>query len=171
MQCDLADLESVKAAAETIKSKEDHLDMLINNAGVMAVPYGYTKQGLEMQCGTNVVGHALLSYMLLPLLVTSARKLSGTGRSVRMVQLSSIAHSKFGKGLPTHSWENLEKVNQDCGGTWGRYGKSKVGNILLANQLKELTAGENIRCVGTQETAPHALPPHMMPYLPILSPL
>lgn len=147
MQCDLADLESVKAAAETIRSKEDHLDMLINNAGVMAVPYGYTKQGLELQCGTNVVGHALLSYMLLPLLVTSARKLAGKGRSVRMVQLSSIAHSKFGKGLPQHSWENLEKVNQDCGGTWGRYGKSKVGNILLANQLKQLTAGENIRCV------------------------
>lgn len=51
VQCDLADLESVKAAANTISGKEERIDILLNNAGIMAVPYGLTKQGLEMQVG------------------------------------------------------------------------------------------------------------------------
>lgn len=51
VQCDLADLESVKAAAQAISAKEGRIDILLNNAGIMACPYGKTKQGLELQVG------------------------------------------------------------------------------------------------------------------------
>lgn len=147
--CDLADLESVKAAAAQLAKDTDRIDVLLNNAGVMAMPYSFTKQGLEIQCGTNVVGHALLSYLLLPLLVRTARsRKSASQSSVRVVQLSSLAHSSFGSGLPSMSWENLERVNEKLGpgfiGAWRRYGKSKTGNILLANHLHKLTEGEHI---------------------------
>lgn len=149
VSCNLADLESVKQAAETVSSKATRLDVILNNAGIMAAPYELTPQGLELQVGTNVVGHALLSYMLLPLAISTARSTSSSGTSVRMVQLSSIAHQKFGNGLSPANWESLERVNESfgkgAGATWKRYGKSKTGNILLANELRKATEGENIR--------------------------
>lgn len=99
--------------------------------------------------GTNVVGHALLSYMLLPLIIKAARHLKASSgssqRSARIVHVSSEGHRQFGAPFPKQSWETLERVNEELGSTWHRYGKSKVGNILLANELKKLTEGENIR--------------------------
>lgn len=86
--------------------------------------------------------------MLLPLIVNAARHLKSVGdgtRSARIVHVSSEGHRGFGDGLPKQSWENLERVNENLGSTWKRYGKSKTGNILLANQLQQLTKGENIR--------------------------
>lgn len=87
--------------------------------------------------------------MLLPRIVNAARhlKLSDATptRSARIVQVSSEGHRSFGAPFPKQSWENLDRVNEELGNTWQRYGKSKVGNILLANQLQKLTEGENIR--------------------------
>lgn len=53
LQCDLADLDSVRKAAEQVLAKESRLDILLNNAGVMAIPYGLTKQGIELQNGAS----------------------------------------------------------------------------------------------------------------------
>src|SRR3954469_24763429 len=65
---DLSDLESVAAFATAFSAGHDRLDLLINNAGVMAPPLGQTKQGLELQLGTNHIGHFALTAHLLPLL-------------------------------------------------------------------------------------------------------
>lgn len=146
VQCNLADLESVKAAAQTVLDKTDRIDLLLNNAGVMAMPYEKTKQGLEIQVGTNVVGHALLSYLLLPSIISTARNTSD--HCVRVVQVSSAAHTMFNGNIEGMGWKDLDEVNysfeKTYGATWKRYCKSKIGNILLANELAKLTEGENV---------------------------
>lgn len=149
VQCDLADLESVKAAAEEFTKREKKLHILLNNAGVMALPYGLTKQGLEMQNGTNVVGHMVLSFLLLPTLTATARSLPQGARSVRIVQISSVGHVVPPLMLQNQRWTSLEAVNRawkpEVVGTWIRYGMSKTGNVLLASALEKLTQNNGVR--------------------------
>lgn len=95
-----------------------------------------------IETGTNLVGHALLSFLLLDVIVSTSRKSSS--KSVRMIHLSSEAHERFGGSGPEYSWDSLDKVNQDMRSTWKRYGKSKIGNVLLSNEMKKLTAKENV---------------------------
>ena len=66
LQLDLASLKSVKEASDTFPASSNRLDLLINNAGIMAQPAGLTCDGYELQFGTNHVGHALLTKILLP---------------------------------------------------------------------------------------------------------
>ena len=86
MDLDLADLESVKRFAEGFISRYDKLDVLINNAGVMITPYRRTKDGFELQFGTNHLGHFALTGQLLPVLINTP--------SSRIVSISSIAARK-----------------------------------------------------------------------------
>src|ERR1700737_1864436 len=67
-QLDLANLSSIRAFADRIRAGNDNLDLLINNAGVMAAPYRRTADGFELQFGTNHLGHFALTGFLLPLL-------------------------------------------------------------------------------------------------------
>ena len=67
-QLDLASLRSIRAFADHIRAGNDHIDLLINNAGVMAAPYRRTADGFELQFGTNHLGHFALTGLLLPLL-------------------------------------------------------------------------------------------------------
>ena len=69
---DLADLDSVSAACSEIAAKEGRISLLLNNAGVMATPQEKTKQGFELQIGTNHLGHFALTRLLLPLLEVSS---------------------------------------------------------------------------------------------------
>ncbi len=71
LQLDLADLDSVQRAATELAERVDHVDVLMNNAGVMAVPYNRTAQGYELQFGTNHLGHFALTGQLLPLLLAA----------------------------------------------------------------------------------------------------
>ncbi|KAE8270450.1 hypothetical protein A4X09_0g1893 [Tilletia walkeri] len=141
---DLSSLASVKKAAETFKGKEKRLDILLNNAGVMAMPYTKTEDGLEMQVGTNVVGHYLFTMLLMPTLAATARlpEYADTGKTVRVVQVSSMGHTLLTKSRMDGGWKDLQSVNRKFSpevlGTWFRYGKSKTGNILLANRVKAL---------------------------------
>lgn len=64
-ECDLANFDSIREFADRFKKKENRLDILINNAGVMRCPKKLTKQGIEMQLGTNHMGHFLLTNLLL----------------------------------------------------------------------------------------------------------
>ncbi len=73
LQLDLTELAAVRKAAEDFTSREQRLDILLNNAGVMATPYTFTKDGLELQVGTNVVGHYLFTMLLLPTLVSTSK--------------------------------------------------------------------------------------------------
>lgn len=120
MKLDLADLASVHAFADSFKSQYDSLDLLINNAGVMTPPYSKTKDGFELQFGSNHLGHFALTGLLLPLLKKTPDS--------RVVSLSSLAH----KGAII-DFDNLD-------GTKGYkpmkfYGQSKLANLLFAQEL------------------------------------
>lgn len=122
MELDLADLTNVREFASRISSRFDRLDILINNAGVMIPPYQKTKDGFELQFGTNHLGHfALTGYML--------ELLKKTPNS-RVVTLSSLAH----RGASIY-FDNLD-------GSKGYkamkfYGQSKLANLLFAKELDD----------------------------------
>ncbi len=115
---DLADLASVRSGAETILAKCPRIDVLVNNAGVMACPLMRTADGFEMQFGTNHLGHFLLTARLLPALRAAA--------PARIVNLSSAGH-KFGA-------LNLDDPNyeQRDYNKWVAYGESKTANALFS---------------------------------------
>lgn len=126
MHLDLADLDSVRQFADDYSAKHDRLDVLINNAGVMIPPYSKTKQGFELQFGTNHLGHFALTAHLLPVL-------TGTPLS-RVVTVSSIAARRA-----RIDFENLD-------GTKGYnpmkfYRQSKLANLLFAVELQNRFEG------------------------------
>lgn len=119
-QLDLSSQPSVRACAQGLTNTLSRIDVLINNAGVMACPERRTAEGFEMQFATNHLGHFLLTNLLLPLLRSS---------SARIVVLSSLAH-KQGK----MDWEDLhfhKKPYQPM----EAYGQSKLANVLFSNEL------------------------------------
>jgi NAD(P)-dependent dehydrogenase (short-subunit alcohol dehydrogenase family) len=119
---DLSDLDSVRAFAAEWLAAHDRLDLLIENAGVMAIPdLQRNAQGWEMQLATNVLGHHLLAVLLAPALVAAAPS--------RIVCLSSSAHrrSPFVPEDP-----QFERRDYD---PWLAYGQSKTGDVLLALEL------------------------------------
>ncbi|KAB8207598.1 hypothetical protein BDV34DRAFT_211606 [Aspergillus parasiticus] len=130
VECDLTSLDSVKRAADDIIAKEARLDVLMCNAGIMALPPGLTKDGYEVQFGTNHLGHTLLIRKLLPLMQRTAE----TGADVRVIILTS-------RGYQLHPYGGIIfddlKTTQDYGflGSWKRYGQSKLANILYTREL------------------------------------
>ena len=126
---DLTSFASVKAAAEEFNRKESRLDVLVNNAGIMACPEATTTEGYEIQFGTNHMGHALLTSLLLPKLQATA---SQPNADVRIVNLSSYGHNLAPKdGIV---FDTL-KSGQGALGPWGRYGQSKLANALFTAEL------------------------------------
>ncbi|KAI0305197.1 NAD-binding protein [Multifurca ochricompacta] len=146
LKLDLADLASVKAAAEEYISKESELHTIYNNGGVMYTPMDQvTVQGYDMQFGTNVLGHFYFTTLLLPVLTATAKKVpAGT---VRVVNVSSIGHNM---GAPeTIRWSTLATGNDALEarkklGTSKLYGQSKMGNILFSNELARRYGSEGI---------------------------
>jgi NAD(P)-dependent dehydrogenase (short-subunit alcohol dehydrogenase family) len=119
-ELDLASLDSVRAFAERFGASHDGLDLLVNNAGVMAPPRKRTADGFELQFGTNHLGHFALTGLLLDAL---------EGRDdARVVTLSSNAH-KFGR----ISFDNLNGDRRYF--RWNAYGQSKLANLLFALEL------------------------------------
>ncbi|KAJ6133934.1 oxidoreductase [Penicillium sp. IBT 18751x] len=116
IKLDLTSFTSVKEAAEDFKSRSDRLDILINNAGIMAVPYSKTKEDYEIQFGTNHMGHALLTKLILPTLLSTAEK---PGSDVRVINLSSEGHY-YAPGI-IYDQDQLESYY-----TFRRYGQSKL---------------------------------------------
>ncbi|KAI8898432.1 hypothetical protein BC833DRAFT_525943 [Globomyces pollinis-pini] len=134
LQLDLQDLNNVKSAASTFIEKKIPLDILINNAGIMASPYALTKDGIETQIGTNHVGHFLFTKLLLPTLNKT---------SARIVNVSSYAHTMHPKGgIDFEALEDPEKMK--AMDTWIRYGQSKLANILFTKYLAKKLANQNV---------------------------
>jgi NAD(P)-dependent dehydrogenase (short-subunit alcohol dehydrogenase family) len=129
VQCDLANLASVKAAAEKLLAKHSKLDVLLANAGIMAKPPGLTSDGFELQFGTNHLGHALLIKKLLPLMQKTAQQ-SG---DVRIILVSSTAWG----GTPSGGivFKKLKTPQEMFLGHWLRYGQSKLANVLYAKEI------------------------------------
>lgn len=117
---DLSDLASVAAFASAWGDKP--LEILINNAGVMACPLTYTAQDLEMQIGTNHFGHYLLSMLLARALMNAAED----GRQSRLVSLSSIGHRR--SGINFEDMHYRERPYDK----WEAYGQAKTANALFA---------------------------------------
>ncbi|KAJ5923346.1 hypothetical protein N7454_008591 [Penicillium verhagenii] len=130
IESDLASLESVKAAADKFTSQTNRLDILMCNAGIMAQPPGLTKDGYEVQFGTNHLGHALLIKKLLPLLETTSNE-GGDARIIILTSQGLLLHPSGGI-----AFSDLKTV-QDClfPGAWRRYGQSKLANLLYAREL------------------------------------
>ena len=123
---DLTSLPSIKAAADKVNRDTKQLDVLILNAGIMAVPAEKTEAGFDIQLGTNHVGHHLLTKLLMSTLEETVK----AGRDVRVLSLSSEAF-QLGPGLQTiTSPERLSKQSD-----WSRYGASKAANIMFAAEL------------------------------------
>jgi NAD(P)-dependent dehydrogenase (short-subunit alcohol dehydrogenase family) len=123
-QLDLGDLASVRAFAEKFSRQHPRLHVLVNNAGVMAVPRRTTKDGFEMQIGTNHLGHFALTGLLLGRLVESAPS--------RVVTVSSLAHAlgRFGALNAT------DLLLEQRYSKWGAYARSKLANLLFAFELE-----------------------------------
>lgn len=105
------------------------MDILVNNAGVMAMPYSLTKEGYEIQFGTNHMGHALFTKLLMPTLLKTAEE---PGADVRIVNLTSMGHHLAPSQGIIWDQKALEQT-----GTWSRYGQSKLANILFTKELAQ----------------------------------
>ncbi|KAL6244030.1 hypothetical protein RBB50_008899 [Rhinocladiella similis] len=131
LELDLASFESIKAAARRLNLETNRLDVLINNAGIMACPEGQTKEGYELQFGTNHLGHALLTQLLMPKLKQTAR----SGSDVRIVVLSSRGE----RYAPPEGYlfEPADRIKSGMPeiSTWARYGQSKLANIHYVRSL------------------------------------
>jgi len=127
LSLDLTSFASVAEAARSFTSQSQRLDVLINNAGIMATPAGTTQEGYEIQFGTNHMGHALLTKLLLPTLISTAKDPQA---DVRIVNLTSEGHN-----LAPSGGIILDKAKLDAQGTWARYGQSKLANILFTKEL------------------------------------
>ncbi|GJD05048.1 short-chain dehydrogenase/reductase [Colletotrichum higginsianum] len=129
VQLDLASFASIRSAFNTFQEKSKRLDILMLNAGITAAPCGLTDDGYEIQFGTNYLGGVLLTKLLLPTLLATAKE---PGADIRVVFLGSEAASMApSEGILFNSLKTeLEKE-----GTWVRYGQSKLAVILHAREL------------------------------------
>jgi NAD(P)-dependent dehydrogenase (short-subunit alcohol dehydrogenase family) len=133
IECDQTSLESVKNASQTLLSQIDRLDIIICNAGVMGTPAGVTKDGYETQWGINYLAHALFIKLLKPQL----EKTSQDHGDARIVLLSSNGFKFPPSGGIVFKDLKSEQTNVGMGGRWIRYGQSKLGLVLLADELAE----------------------------------
>ena len=145
--CDLQDFDSVRAAAAEIKSRHERLDVLCNNAGVMALPDQATKDGYDVQMQTNSISPFLLTKELFPLL-----KASEDGRVVN--------HTSMARLGPPHEAKYFSKNGGDLGGDgsqeenaafegprWARYHQSKLANCTFTYGLQQRLEEEGIKNV------------------------
>jgi NAD(P)-dependent dehydrogenase (short-subunit alcohol dehydrogenase family) len=132
---DLGDLASVRAFAQSFADEHDGLDVLINNAGIMAVPRATTADGFESQLGTNHLGHFALTGLLLPSLLRRPRS--------RVVTVSSGAH-RMGR----INFDDLQSERRYH--RWPAYGQSKLANLLFTFELERRAsaAGLELRAVA-----------------------
>ncbi|MBL6964237.1 MAG: SDR family NAD(P)-dependent oxidoreductase [Bacteroidetes bacterium] len=128
-QLDLNSLNSIKSFAEEIIVSYVQLDILINNAGVMACPFSNTEDGFEIQMGVNHLGHFALTGYLMPLM----KKTKGS----RIVATSSIAHRQGNIDFDDINWEKRKYV------TGKAYGDSKIANLYFAYELARKLKGSS----------------------------
>ncbi|KAJ7601924.1 NAD-P-binding protein [Mycena polygramma] len=151
IELDLADLRSVRKAAEAFLKVESRLDLLFNNGGVMITPpEQLTVQGYDLQFGTNVIGHFFLTELLLPALTRSHQI---TNVRARIINASSIGHQMApGRGVELASLKGGPErdawVRAAGGimGPWRLYGASKLGNIIISNYFARVHDDVLVSC-------------------------
>ena len=135
MELDLMNLKSIRSFVDQFKKRHSRLDILINNAGIMMVPYKLTKDGFESQIGTNHLGHFALTGQLLDLLKRTPKS--------RVVNVSSMAH-KSG----VMDFDNLLYVNGEGYTPIKAYGRSKLSNLLFTYELQRFFEANKIDCIA-----------------------
>ncbi len=131
---DLADLSSVRDAAAAANEIAPVLDVLINNAGLMAIPKARTADGFEMQIGTNHFGHFALTDGLLPALLKAS--------APRVVTLASIAHRQGAVKLDDINYERRMYTRM------GAYNQSKLANLLFSAELARRSAAAGLPLIS-----------------------
>jgi NAD(P)-dependent dehydrogenase (short-subunit alcohol dehydrogenase family) len=129
MALDLSDLGSVRRFAADFQQRFEALPLLINNAGVMALPYARTADGFEMQFGTNHLGHFALTGLLLPAILAAP--------GARVVVVSSGLHERG-----TIDFDNLDGKRDYK--PWRAYSQSKLANLLFAYELQRRFASASV---------------------------
>jgi NAD(P)-dependent dehydrogenase (short-subunit alcohol dehydrogenase family) len=129
---DLQDLASVRAFADGFSGSGDSVDVLVNNAGIMAVPYAQTADGFESQMGTNHLGHFALTNLLLPKITD------------RVVTVSSMFHWMGRINLRDLNWKARPYA------PWRAYAQSKLANLLFTKELQDrvASAGSPVRALA-----------------------
>ena len=126
----------LSATLESYLAGHDAVDVLINNAGVMACPFGHTEDGFETQFGTNHLGHFLLTALLYPAL--------RAGERPRVVTLTSAGHSRADVDLEDPNFERTEYS------AWVAYGRAKTANALFARELAQRAASLGLLSFAVQ---------------------
>lgn len=125
---DLSSLESIKLFADDFLKSYNQLDILINNAGIMYCPYSKTKDGFEMQMGTNHLGPYALTAQLMPLLINTANS--------RIVNTASLAHLTGNIDFEDINWENRKYKTMQA------YADSKIANLYFHYELAQKLNGQ-----------------------------
>ena len=129
-ELDLTSLDSVRAAADQLRADYPSIDLLINNAGVMFTPRSTTKDGFELQFGTNHLGHFALTNLLLD------RVLAAPGS--RVVTVSSVGHRFARAGIRFDDLQSERNYSRA-----GAYGQSKLANLMFTYELQRRLQGTN----------------------------
>lgn len=132
---DLASLASVREAAAEVNERFDHLDLLINNAGVMIPPHQRTADGFELQLGTNHLGHFAFTGLVLD-------RLRGTEGS-RVVVVASLAHRMAKRGIDFDDLQSERSYSR-----MGAYAQSKLANLMFMYALQRRLAGSDARTIA-----------------------
>ncbi|XP_068161374.1 retinol dehydrogenase 13-like [Antennarius striatus] len=127
---DLASMKSIREFAEKVKKEEEHVDVLINNAGVMRCPAWKTEDGFEMQFGVNHLGHFLLTNLLLDKLKESAPS--------RVINLASLIHLIGQIDFDDLNWEKKKFDTKQA------YCQSKLANVLFTRELAKRLQGTGV---------------------------
>ena len=122
MELDLANIKSIRTFADNFRTKYSHLDLLINNAGVMIPPYSKTADGFELQFGTNHLGHFALTALLIDLVRET--------KNSRIINVSSAAHKSGNINFDDLNWAKRKYS------AWRAYGDSKIANLYFTYELQ-----------------------------------
>ncbi|KIX99917.1 uncharacterized protein Z520_04554 [Fonsecaea multimorphosa CBS 102226] len=134
LELDTADFASVRRCAATFLEREEKLHVLVNNAGVMAIPQReVTRDGQELQFQTNHLGHFLLFQLLKPALLRGG---ATPGFHSRVVNVSSIGHR-----ASRVMFDDLTLSKPGAYTPFGAYGQSKTANIYMANEIERRYGG------------------------------
>ncbi|KIE03664.1 short-chain dehydrogenase, partial [Metarhizium majus ARSEF 297] len=139
VEMDLDSLDSVRKAAKDFLGRSSKLNVLINNAGIMACPYSKTKDGFERQFAVNHLAHYLFTRLLLPTLISS----STPAFNSRIINVSSSGH-----GMSPVNFDNYNFDQPDSYDPWLSYGQSKTANIWTASYLDRALGSRGVHALS-----------------------
>ncbi|RDX44010.1 dehydrogenase [Lentinus brumalis] len=133
LELDLGSQAQIRKAAAEVLSWPEPIDVLVNNAGIMATPYGKTVDGIESQFGTNHIGHFLFTNLIMPKLLESKQ-------GPRVVNVSSNGHR-----LSDIRWDDFNFQDGKTYNKWLAYGQSKTANILFSVGLAQRLGSKGLK--------------------------